>query len=241
MAKKNTNDLQSLKKAIDASVNAVASIPPVSSQDVIDQVLPILNEAKKRVEQIETISNEIDAVRNEIIFPVKETIQQTSRINFWFSIFGMAIGAIGLCLTLYSFFKVSSLDSARISKNMKEIVANLEATNDSLKKTIAKYEAGVNILQKNAIEIKSDQRTWYERFYTPQTSTWYERFYTPQTSTWYWWMLKISILLGIVFLIYGIFSIMYPIYLYLYKERYKKVVIPALISLILGYVSWAWI
>jgi outer membrane protein OmpA-like peptidoglycan-associated protein len=110
---------ENLRKTIDESIDLVRGIPRVatdnfSTEDLKDEVIPMLERAKyaifkskKRFDQLEKLSREIDTIRDEIIEPVTSTIRKSSNLNSWFSILSLTIGVLGALLAIGSFSKES--------------------------------------------------------------------------------------------------------------------------------------
>jgi len=107
---KNTKSLiHKIKKDIDVSISKISSLPKIeienfSSKRLKDKLIPMLEEAKDRVVNIEEISKNFLTIREEFIGPVNETIQKNSKFSNYFSICGIIIGLIGLYLTIQSDF-----------------------------------------------------------------------------------------------------------------------------------------
>lgn len=108
--------LEKLKNDIEDSIKTI-NIPLIttesfSSAKLKEEIIPILEEGKKRISDVEHIADNIDAVRNEIINPVNEIIKNTSKPNLRFSIFSFIIGIIGIVLTINSYLTVNFSKSA---------------------------------------------------------------------------------------------------------------------------------
>jgi len=112
---KNTKGLiKKINRDINSSISKISGLPKIeidnfSSEDLKTEVIPMLEEAKERVSNIEEITNNLLAIRKEILDPVNKTIQQNSKLSNYFSIFGIVIGLIGIFLAMESnldyFFK----------------------------------------------------------------------------------------------------------------------------------------
>lgn len=133
------DNLSKLKNAISDSINKVNSMGNFNIQELKDEVTPLLEEAKKRLDEIEHINDNINGIRNEIINPVSTVISSNSKKSNWLAISGILMGLIGIFLTIISQNSTSSNYKASSSfNNQKEkvIIAfrNIDGNTQKLQK-----------------------------------------------------------------------------------------------------------
>lgn len=135
------------------------STPDISSEDLKDQLLPILEEAKdtlnkskERYQKLERLNQDIDTIRDEIISPVNNKIEttnkKTNRSNFWFGVLGLLIGLVSM---IFSFVKSISKPETEIilNKYQDEVISNIISNSDGTRYLI-------NTLNEPNNEIKFD-------------------------------------------------------------------------------------
>jgi hypothetical protein len=166
-------DLGKIKKSINDSIDKVINIPKIevdnfSTQQLKDEVIPLLKDAEKRIYDIENINDNINSIRNEIIDPVNATIREKSEQSNWLSWIGIISGLIGIILTLYSFFSQKIMLSDKTLTEIKEINTNLVGEQVELKarelirfNESAKYEQRILLTNKTR-EGKDAMEVYYD-------------------------------------------------------------------------------
>jgi len=108
LKKKDTKGfIRKINRDINNSISKINGLPKIeidnfSSEDLKTELIPMLEEAKERVRNIDEITNNLLAIRKEILDPVNKTIQKNSKLSNYFSIFGIVIGLIGIFLAVES-------------------------------------------------------------------------------------------------------------------------------------------
>lgn len=126
------NDLKDIKKSINDSIDKVINIPKIevdnfSTQQLKDEVIPLLKDAEKRIYDIEAITDNINGIKNEIINPVNATIKDNAKQSNWLAWIGIISGLTGVFLTLFSFFHQGTILSS-------ETLSEIEKINSSIVK-----------------------------------------------------------------------------------------------------------
>lgn len=171
---KKSANLDGLKEDIEASIRTVKDIPKIttdsfSSESLKAELIPILEEGKSRISNIEDISKNIDAVRNEIINPVNKIIEDTSRPNLWFSLFSIFIGLVGVILTINSYFVTKN--DINVNKEIVVTSEEIARVNNSIKleierlKEFIEYKKEILSSQDNLTNIEMHKRSFIEKFY----------------------------------------------------------------------------
>jgi len=100
-------DTDVLAASINDAINKISSIPffkveNVSSDELKDSLIPILDRAKKRVSDIEYINQGLDSVRGEIIEPVNKIIKDSSKPSIAIGKWGLWLGGFGILISAYA-------------------------------------------------------------------------------------------------------------------------------------------
>jgi len=95
-----TDSISKLTHAIEDSISKVNAIPEfkigkISDTEIKQQLLPTLEEANYRIADLDAVQRELNAIRNEIISPVKKEIEDTGKSNKRLSVYALTVGIIG--------------------------------------------------------------------------------------------------------------------------------------------------
>lgn len=98
------NDFEHLRDSISNSISKVEGIPEIKvgsfeTVELKNEVVPLLEEARSRLSDLEYINDNLDGIRNEIIRPVFGVINAKSKYSNVLAILGIFFGAIGVVLT----------------------------------------------------------------------------------------------------------------------------------------------
>ncbi len=132
--------IKQLLASIDDAINKVDAIEyfatkKISSDQLKQELIPVLQAAKKQVFEIEYINKNLDAVRNQIIDPVNKIIQRSSEPSLKLSKWGLWIGIVGIVVPLLSVLfgqlipAIKGLDSQE-SKPNQSTTLNITGAND---------------------------------------------------------------------------------------------------------------
>ena len=157
--------LKKINRDINDSISKISCLPKIEVENFSSQVLkaeliPILEEAKNRVNNIKHITNNLLAIRKEILEPVNDTMQKNSKTSNYFSIIGLLLAMIGIFLSIQSsfdgFFLVDQSPLPSYSKSKSDIEIEIsprpieEDSPETLSKTVNK-----NLLLSRQIYLKT--------------------------------------------------------------------------------------
>lgn len=127
--------ISKLTEAIDDSIQKVNDIPvftigEISDQTIKNQLLPTLEQAKQRINDIDEVQQKLNAIRNEIILPVKDEIQGTAKANKILSMYALAIGIVGVFFPFYFklFPSVSMKTDSHLVSQSNEVTIQADTT-----------------------------------------------------------------------------------------------------------------
>lgn len=173
------NNFDDLKNDIDISIKTIENIPTIktdsfSSSKLKEELIPILEEGKTRISNIEKITNNIDAVRGEIIEPVNKILLSSQRSSTKLSVVSLIFGLIGIFLTIYSFYSVKT--EADYVYSLRNANQEVRALNISLKNNIDEINSLINkeristSILGDLQSIKMNERSKLEKLFIPKRS-----------------------------------------------------------------------
>jgi len=109
--KQNSSKITELKQIgenVDNAIKVINELKSIqvdnfSTDELKNNIIPILDDAKKRIIELEEIYSAIDSVQKSIIKPVNRLIKNASKHSNFLGIFGLIIGIIGFLLTIKSY------------------------------------------------------------------------------------------------------------------------------------------
>jgi len=94
------SDIKRLNNSIEELSRMIRGIPyfateKITSDQLKNELTPILDDVKKNLSELDHISQNLEAVRNQIIDPVRGIIQESSELNKW----GFVVGVLGIVIS----------------------------------------------------------------------------------------------------------------------------------------------